>query len=676
MLDDRVTVLNGIGEKRALLLEKLGIKTVRDLLYYFPRTYEDRTKISTIYDSINGETVCIKATVFSDVSEKIPRKGLKIYSAVVSDGTGVLTAVWFNNKYIKSNIKKGETYVFYGKIKKESRFSQIENPVFELADNLNKTRKIVPVYPLIAELTQSIFFQSVQSALKAIDEIEDYMPCDILKKYELCDLKTAVYNIHFPESFEKFEDARRRLVFDEFFVLSLTLAKIKTTNVVSWSVSFKNISCINDFVKSLPYTLTSGQLKVIREIGLDLSSNVPMNRLVQGDVGSGKTVVSAAAIYCAAENGFQASLMAPTEILAVQHYNNFVKMFGSKFKICLLSGGMSAAKKREAYELIKSGEAQIIIGTHALIQSDVEYKNLALVVTDEQHRFGVTQREALAKKGINTNVLVMSATPIPRTLALILYGDMDISVIDTMPKGRLSVKTYSVDESMRARINNFIKKNIDDGRQAYIVCPLVEESEATDLKNVTEYTKKLSSVFPSYKISLIHGKLKPAEKDEIMQQFKNGEIDILVSTTVIEVGVDVSNANLMIIENAERFGLSTLHQLRGRVGRGEYQSYCILFNQSDSQTSRKRMNIMCSSNDGFYISEQDLLLRGSGDFFGVKQHGLPPFKIANLFCDRAILSEAQEATRFILNEDKNSSDVIKNEKLNKIVSTKLKSLFL
>lgn len=675
MLTDSVLSLNGIGEKRAKMLNEANIYTVADLLEYFPRTYEDRTKITTISETVNDETVCIRATVFSDMHCRYPRKGLSIYTITLSDGFSKINAVWFNNKYVKNSLKKGETYIFYGKIKKIGAISQIENPVFEPENKNNKTRSIIPIYPLCGKLTQNIFVSSLKFALPAIDEIKDPLPESLKEKYDLQNLNDSILNIHFPKSFSDYEKARHRIVFDELFFLSLALLKIKSISQSKTATPFSNVKCIREFIDRLPFELTDAQKKVINEIAADLKKSTPMNRLVQGDVGSGKTVVSAAAIYAAVSNGYQAALMAPTEILAKQHYESFKKMFENTANICLLSGSMTPIQKQNAYEQIKSGNAQIIIGTHALIQKDVEYNNLRLVITDEQHRFGVKQRELIAKKGKNPHMLVMSATPIPRTLALILYGDMDISVIDTLPPGRKPVKTYTVDESMRTRLNGFIQKNISDGRQIYIVCPLVEESENADLQNVTQYTKKLKTIFPNLNISLLHGKQKSVEKEDIMSRFKNGEINILVSTTVIEVGVDVANANVMIIENAERFGLAQLHQLRGRVGRGKHQSFCILVNQSDSDISKKRMNVMCNSTNGFYISEQDLILRGTGDFFGVRQHGLPSLKTANLFYDIPILKTAQAAAKELICSDPELCNP-ENVHIRKKLQNQMQTLFL
>ena len=649
MLHDNITALKGIGAAKAKLFEKVGVVTMQDLLYYFPRGYEDRTKTVPIYEAYDSQTVCIKATVFSAVRQRRISKTLSLYSVELADESGQMQATWFNNKYIKNSIHKGETYIFYGKVRRIGPRKTMENPIFERLDKPQVvTGKIVPLYPLTEGLTQKIVQTAMTQALDAAAELSDPLPRSLLARYSLVPLRQAVENIHFPSDFEAFEQARRRLVFEELLTLSLSLAKIKQGKTAQRRETVLNTSCIEEFTSSLPYRLTRAQQTVLGEICTDLSSHTPMNRLVQGDVGSGKTVVAAAAMYVAAKNGCQAALMAPTEILARQHYENFVRMMNGRARVCLLIGSMRQKEKEAVYEEIESGSADIIIGTHAMIQERVVYKNLALVVTDEQHRFGVIHRDAIAQKGDNPHVMVMSATPIPRTLALILYGDLDISIIDELPPGRKPVATYAVGESMRKRIYAFLKKHIDNGRQAYIVCPLIEETENADLKNVAAYAKTLSEkVFPTYRIALLHSRLPAVEKEALMTQFREGNIDILVSTTVIEVGVDVANANIMVIENAERFGLSQLHQLRGRVGRGSEQSYCILFNQSDGELAKKRMQILCESNDGFVISEEDLKLRGPGDFFGTKQHGLPTLRIANLFSDMDILKEAQQAASLL-----------------------------
>lgn len=641
-LESPVTALNGIGASRAKLFEKLGIYTVSDLLMYFPRGYEDRTRTVPIYEASDGETVCIHATVFSHINERRINSSLSLYSVELADESGSMSATWFNNKYIKRSIIKGESYIFYGKIKRMGARKVIENPIFEKDGSIRRaTGKIIPLYPLTANLTQKIIQNAVSDALCAVEQTEEALPLSLRQRYGLADVANAIRSVHFPSSTEECQAARRRLVFEDLLILMLSLAKLKTAKTQLKQTAKINTAYVNEFEAVLPFSFTNAQRRVVKEICADLICETPMNRLVQGDVGSGKTAVAAAAMYAVAKSGYQAALMAPTEVLAAQHYESFTKMMDGRVRICLLTGSVSKREKDKICEQIKNGEFDIIIGTHAIIQENISYKSLALVITDEQHRFGVVHRDAIAKKGKNPHIMVMSATPIPRTLALIIYGDLDISVIDELPPGRKSVLTYSVGENMRKRVYAFIHKHITSGSQAYIVCPLIEESEKSDLKNITEYANKLQKIFPDFKCALMHSRLKNDAKDEIMQRFKNGEIDILISTTVIEVGVDVKNANIMIIENAEHFGLSQLHQLRGRVGRGDKQSYCIMFSHSDSETAQKRMKIMCTSNDGFYISEQDLQLRGPGEFFGTKQHGIPSRHIANLLGNASILHEVQ-----------------------------------
>lgn len=651
MLSDSISSLKGLGSARVKLFNKLGVDTVYDLLNYLPRDYEDRRQIKTIFESALNETVCIRATVFSSATERRIRSGLSVYSVLLYDDTGSLTATWFNNKFIINRFKKGETYVFYGKITKIGNKKFIENPVFEPEHSNTLTGKIVPIYPLTEGLTQRIVQTAMSAAMPLVAQMQESLPHYLRSTYQLAELKFSIENIHFPIDFKDYEMARNRFVFEELLILQLSLLYLKSKQKIEHTLPIKDLSCMDEFLGSLPFSLTDAQRRVLDEICADISGDVPMNRLVQGDVGSGKTVVAAAAMFAAVSNGFQAALMAPTEILAEQHYHNFCKMFGNKCRICLLTGSLSSAAKKQIYEDISCGNADIIIGTHAVIQDDVNYHNLGFVVTDEQHRFGVKQRSVFMEKGNNPHVLIMSATPIPRTLALILYGDLDISIIDKLPPGRKNIETYSVDEGMRQRINAFISKQVLKGRQVYVVCPLVEESETLDLKNATTLAGNIQKSFPEFRIALLHGKMKSKEKEVIMLDFKNGKTDILVSTTVIEVGVDVPNATLMVIENAERFGLNQLHQLRGRVGRGVEQSYCVLFNQTDGEIAAKRMQTMCDSNDGFYISEQDLKLRGPGDFFGTRQHGLPPLKIANLFSDMPILKQAQQAASDIIASD-------------------------
>ncbi len=654
-----ILTLSGIGEKRGRDFAKRGISTVEDLLFYFPRSYEDRTKFTEIADSIPGENVCIKAKVFSPVKETRIRKNFTIYSMVIFDDSGAMNVVWYNNRFVKNAFKSGEELVFFGKVSAIGRKKELQNPAYEKADKQRFIGKIVPIYPLSGGLTQNVVRGAMENAIETAGALAEYLPWQLRQKYNLAELNFAMKNIHFPKDFESYEIARRRFIFEELLLVQLALTNRRTENVLLKRKPFSDTRA-DKFVKSLPYELTDAQKKVIEQISSDFKLDTPMNRLVQGDVGSGKTVVSAAAMYMVYKNGCQSAIMAPTEILASQHYETFSEFFkNTDIKIVLLTS--STKKKKTVYEDIKSGVYDIIIGTNAIIQKDVEYKNLGLVVTDEQHRFGVSQRAELVKKGENPHTLIMTATPIPRTLSLILYGDLDISVIDELPPGRKPVMTYAVGENMRKRIYAFLDKHIKAGSQAYVVCPLIEESEKTDLADAKNIYEKLKIIFPDYNIGLMHGKMKASEKEAVMQAFVKNEIQILVSTTVIEVGVNVPGSNIMVIENAERFGLSTLHQLRGRVGRGGEQAYCIMFAHSDSEVTKKRMKTLCESNDGFYISEQDLKLRGPGDFFGTRQHGLPEFKIANLFTDCEILEQAQQAAKEI---SENTVEISESERVN------------
>ncbi len=537
------------------------------------------------------------------------------------------------------------------------------------------TGKIIPIYPLTYELSQNVIRQIIENGLKQVEnELEDAMPEYILNEYNLCGINEAIKNIHFPVSFNNYNLARRRLAFEELFTMQLTLLNLKNKYSTSNDgIQFSKEVKMENLIEKLPFKLTNAQKRVLKEINSDMESNKAMNRLLQGDVGSGKTIVALICAYKAVKCGYQATIMAPTAILAKQHLDSFNEILGKEGIKCeLLVSGITKKKKEEILDKLSTGEIDILIGTHALLEENVIYKNLGLVVTDEQHRFGVKQRRTISEKGNNPDTLVMTATPIPRTLALILYGDLDISIIDELPPNRKKIDTFAVTKGMEERVNNFVKKQIKEGRQAYIVCPLVEENEEINAKSVMELSEKYKNeVFKEYRVEYMHGKLRPKEKDAIMEEFKKGNIDILISTTVIEVGVNVPNASIMIIENAERFGLAQLHQLRGRVGRGEYQSYCILKYQGNSEVIRERMQVMTKTNDGFVISEKDLELRGSGEFFGTKQHGIPEFKIANLFVDMPMLKEVQELAEKVLADDE-KLEKEKNVKLKRIVDTKLK----
>lgn len=651
-LEKPIQYLKGVGEKRAALFEKKGLKTVEDLLYFFPRSHEDRSKVKSIAECEDGETVCIAANVYQLPVDRYVRRGMLITNMTVMDETGVMQLVWYNNKYIKKNFTDNSRYVFFGKVSraKNGRIQMVA-PVSEKYGSERFVCKIVPLYPLTAKLSQKIVQSTMELALQEAGNLEEYIPDHIREEYKIAEINFSMRNIHFPHDFESYNIARERFVFEELLVLQLALYERKSENTDNPGYVFRDIKCIREYTDQLPFDLTDAQKRTLNEICRDCRSGRQMNRLVQGDVGSGKTAVAAAAIYMAVKNGYQAAMMAPTEILAAQHMESMSESFESLgIRTVLLTGSMRAKEKRRVLEDIALGTAQVVIGTHALIQETVEFNNLGFVVADEQHRFGVEQRAKLMAKGSYPHMLIMSATPIPRTLALILYGDLDISIIDELPPGRKPVKTYSVNESMRSRVYNFIYKNIQSGMQAYVVCPLVAETENSDLKNAEELAQRLIEAYPDVEVGLVHGKMRPKAKDEVMESFIKGDIKILVATTVIEVGVNVPNANIMVIENAERFGLSQLHQLRGRVGRGGEQAHCILITDSENEVTKKRMETMCASNDGFYISEQDLKLRGPGDFFGTRQHGLPEMRIANLFEDRNILRLSQRAAKSIIDD--------------------------
>ncbi len=653
-LEKDVKYIKGVGPNRVQLLNKLGIFTLKDLITYYPRMYEDRSKPKNIAECRNGDEVLIEAIACGRVSD-VRLQGKTMQRLLVRDESASCTITWFNQSYLKNKFEIGKTYKFYGKISNNFGKITMTSPVFDENQKNFNTGKIIPLYPLTYQLSQNVLRRIMENGLAEVEgKLKETLPQYLLEEYDLQGINEATRQIHFPTELKDFDRARRRLVFEELLSTQLALLQLKNSyRNDEKGISFDKSVKMSDVINQLPFKLTKAQLRVLEEIDNNMEAENSMNRLLQGDVGSGKTVVAMCAAYKAVKCGYQAAIMAPTAILATQHLENFQTILKKLHIKCeLLISGISKKKKEDLLERLAKGEVDILIGTHAIIEENVVFKNLGLVVTDEQHRFGVKQRTKIAEKGKNPDVLVMTATPIPRTLALILYGDLDISIIDELPPNRKKVETFAVNKKMTERVNGFIGQQIQQGRQAYIVCPLVEENEELDLKSVEElYETYQKEVFPQYKIEYIHGKMRPKQKDDIMERFKLGEIDILISTTVIEVGVDVPNSNIMVIENAERFGLAQLHQLRGRVGRGDYQSYCVLKYEGKSETVRERMKVMCSTNDGFIISEKDLELRGSGDFFGTMQHGLPEFKIANLFEDMPILKSVQSIATKILQED-------------------------
>lgn len=649
ILERSVVYVKGVGPKRAELFEKVGVSTVYDLLQYCPRDYIDLSAPCEIKNAQGEDPLVIRARVVKKMPPARIRKGLTVCKAVFTDDTDDITVTLYNQEYLFASLKEGEDYILYGKVTGNMVRREMNSPmVFSAAS----PDLILPVYPLTEGLSQNIIRKAVRGALDLVlGEVEDIMPQYVRDSCRMCSLACAWENIHFPKSLYGAHEARRRLIFDELLIHSLAIA-YQRQNEDSDSNYIMQAQPLEEFTSALPFTLTKTQLRSLNDCTVAMRGAHRMNRLIQGDVGCGKTVVAAGAAWFAYKNGYQSCVMAPTEILAAQHYKTFKSLLEPLgVRVALLTGSLTPKNKRVLKEQIAAGEFDVIVGTHALFSESTHFSDLALVITDEQHRFGVEQRAALSAKGRNPHRLVMSATPIPRTLALILYGDLDISVINELPAGRKPISTYAVTGKMRERAFGFVKKQLEMGRQGYVVCPMIDESES-DLNDVTSYSQKLAQgAFADYKVGLLHGRMSAAEKEEVMNGFKRGEIDLLVATTVVEVGVDVPNATVMVIENADRFGLSQLHQLRGRVGRGEWESFCILITDNTSPECVQRMKIISKTSDGFKIAEEDLKLRGPGDFFGTHQHGLPAFKLADLTRDMQLLQTAQQMSKSIIESD-------------------------
>ena len=664
-LDTDIKYLKGVGERRAAMLSRLGVSDVNALVRLYPRVYEDWSRIKSINEAQIGEICCIKGIVGSPVRKNLIRKGLTLYKTEITDGSGIMGITIFNSRFAAEKLTEGDEFLFFGRVGGNLYRKEMNSPEIEPAEGADRIR---PIYPQTHGLNSKMIEKLVRTALiECRDELVDPIPLWLREKYCLMNLPDSLWNIHFPKSHDYLEEARRRLIFEELLILQLGLEKMRSqTQKNAGAIIERDFS--EEYFSHLPFSPTGAQRRAVKEAMRDMMSGRQMNRLLQGDVGSGKTAVAAALVYSAAKNSMQSALMAPTEVLAEQHYKTFLKLFeGCSINVELLTGSDTAAQKRRKKEALKAGEIDLLIGTHAIIQSDVEFKSLALVITDEQHRFGVEQRNALGEKGKNPHLYVMSATPIPRTLALIIYGELDISILDELPPGRQKIETYAVTSELRQRAYNYVKKHLDAGRQGYIICPLVDEGESdTELASAVKYADELQrGDFRGYTVGLMHGKMKSVDKKKVMESFSNGETQLLVSTTVIEVGVDVPNAALMIIENAERFGLSQLHQLRGRIGRGQYKSTCILITDAKNDTAQRRMKVMETTTDGFKIADEDLKLRGPGEFFGSRQHGLPEMKIADMLEDRSTLEETQRAAKEIMARDPElsspESTALKNE---------------
>ena len=645
-LSDPITILQGIGPAKAKLFANLNIFTLRDLICHFPRGYEDRTRLVPI-EKLEADTpACFRAMVMNTPRTSHIRKGLDLTRVQVADTTGRLTLTFFNNRFAAEQLCYGREYIFYGAVSGDFAGYNMTNPVFEAPDSRPvTTRRILPIYPLTAGLSNAAVLKAVRQALAVCDPPPEILPEAVREKYGILPAERAYDAIHEPQSMAEAEQAKKRLVFEEFFVFSAGLSLMRASRAEKKTAPYSNCD-LRPFYASLPFELTGAQQRAIGDILADFRKGAPMNRLVQGDVGSGKTMVAAAAIFCAAGNHKQSALMAPTEILAEQHYASLGNLFEPLgIRTALLTGSMSVREKRQVREAIAAGEVQAVVGTHALLTDTTQFCDLGLVIADEQHRFGVGQRSKLSAKGEDPHLLVMSATPIPRTLALLMYGDLDVSILDELPPGRETVDTYLVGESYRPRINAFIRKQAAEGHQCFVVCPAVEENQELGVKAASAWADTLQqTVFPDLRIALLHGQMKGAEKEAAMAAFARGEADVMVATTVIEVGVDVPNATLMVIEDADRFGLSQLHQLRGRVGRGKAKSYCILTTHNRNPETLQRLKALCKTTDGFKIAEEDLKLRGPGDFFGSRQSGLPAFRVADLSFDMEVLKQAQQAS--------------------------------
>ena len=645
-LSDPVTILKGVGPSKAKLLAQLNIYTLRDLICHFPRGYEDRTRLLPIEKLEPGVPACFRAMVMNTPRTAHVRKGLDLTKVQVADHSARLNLTFFNNRFAAENLQYGREYIFYGAVSGDFIGYSMTNPIYESMDSPPiTTRRILPIYPLTAGLTNAALMKLIQQAMAVCDHPEEVIPATVRAQYGILPADRAYSAIHEPMSMEEAELAKRRLIFEEFFVFSAGLALMRSARAEKTVKAYGNTDLM-PFYMALPFRLTNAQNRAIGEILDDFHRGTPMNRLVQGDVGSGKTMVAMAAAYCASKNGKQSALMAPTEILAEQHYKSFCKILEPMgITVALLTGSMTVKEKKMIRAGIENGEYQLVVGTHALLSDTTVFHDLGLVIADEQHRFGVEQRAKLSAKGQAPHVLVMSATPIPRTLALLMYGDLEVSIVDELPPGRERVDTFLVGESYRARINSFIRKQVAEGHQCYVVCPAVEENGELNLKAATEWADVLQqTVFPDLRVALLHGQMKGAEKEAVMADFAKGNADILVATTVIEVGVDVPNATLMVVEDADRFGLSQLHQLRGRVGRGKAKSFCILTSHNKNPETLQRLKALCSTNDGFRIAEEDLKLRGPGDFFGSRQSGMPVFRVANLSMDLQTLKDAQAAS--------------------------------